>query len=103
MMLHLSKKSISLTKLKVRQIRIQSLLMQKKCILHLHHLFFKEGKKEFRPPPPEHTPNPSKRRWESMDREEQQDYYFEKKEAFIDYMDDTFEVRLEQSLFEICE
>lgn len=65
--------------------------------------FFKEGKKEFRPPPPEHTPNPSKRRWESMDREEQQDYYFEKKEAFIDYMDDTFEVRLEQSLFEICE
>jgi len=64
--------------------------------------FFQEGQREYRAPLPASTPNPTRRRWDEMSRSEQIDYYFEKKESFIDYLDETFEVRFEQQLYDIC-
>jgi len=37
-----------------------------------------------------------------MSAEEQQEYYFDKKEEFIEYLDETFDIRLEQQLYEVC-
>lgn len=42
-------------------------------------------------------------RWGFMNQEEKKEYYFEKKEEFEDWLNDTFHVRLEESLYDHCE
>jgi len=53
-------------------------------------------------PLPANINAPERREWKDMDPEEKRDFYYERKEDFIEYLEESFPVRMEQMCRAAC-